>query len=193
MKTAPQLTLTWRDWQPVGIAALLALLVCSGLILVFSGVSSYDRPTVLQGLMNTVFWLAATIIGACGTIGALMLTTVGLLEHLETQRLTPRFLFHLRLIIRAALVTIALAVLALLLTIFPASGPETVTPAAWEINAVYWAILIVTSLMLGGFTTVLGALFVTINEILATLPQQWVDDILTEEDTDDQAAATINS
>jgi hypothetical protein len=178
--------LTWRDWRPIAGAAGLALVVCGGLLVVFNGVATYDRPTVLQGLVNSVFWLASSMIGACGTIAALVLTTVGLLERLETRRLSPRFLFHLRLIVRAALVTIALAVITLLLTVFPTSGTAEVTTASWQADTVYWAILVATSLMISGFTTVLGSLFVTINEILGTLPQEWVDDILaTEEQRDD--------
>jgi hypothetical protein len=182
--------LTWRDWRPIAGVAVLALVLGGGLLVVFEGVAAYDRPLVLQGLVNSVFWLASSMIGACGTIAALVLTTVGLLERLETRRMSPRFLFHLRLIVRSALVTIALAVVTLLLTVFPTSGTEEVTTAGWQVDTVYWAILVTTSLMIGGFTTVLGSLFVTINEILGTLPQEWVDDILaTEEQREDGIAA----
>src|SRR4051812_3814563 len=185
--TAVDRGLDRRDVRPIAGAAVLALVLGGGLLVVFGGVSAHDRPMVLQGLTNSVYWLASSIIGACGTIAALVLTTVGLLERLETRRLSPRFLFHLRLIVRAALATIALAVLTLLLTVFPASGTDEVTVASWQVDTVYWAILGITSLMIGGFTTVLGSLFVTINEILGTLPQEWVDDILaTEEQHDDK-------
>src|SRR4051794_28497868 len=81
--------LTWRDWWPVGIAAILALLLAAGLVLLFGSVSPLQRDRALVGLAGSVVWLAASVIGACGTIAALMLTTVGLMEHLETQRLTP--------------------------------------------------------------------------------------------------------
>ena len=188
--TAAKRALTWRDWRPVAAAAVLALILGGGLLVVFDGVAAYDRPMVLKGLVNSVFWLASSMIGACGTIAALVLTTVGLLERLETRQLSPRFLFHLRLIVRAALVTIALAVIVLLLTVFPTSGTDEVTTAGWQADAVYWAILVATSLMISGFTTVLGSLFVTINEILSTLPQEWVEDILaTEEDQRDDGTA----
>jgi hypothetical protein len=183
--------LTWRDWRPVAAVAVLALVLGGGMLVVFEGVSSYDRPKVLQGLVNSVFWLASSTIGACGTIAALVLTTVGLLERLDTRRMSPRFLFHLRLIVRAALVTIALAVITLLLTVFPTSGTNEVTTASWQVNTVYWAILVTTSLMISGFTTVLGSLFVTINEILGTLPQEWVDDILTTEEQRDEDIAAL--
>jgi hypothetical protein len=175
------LALTWRDWGPVFAAAALALTLGGGLIAVFDGVSPYARPVVLAGLTDTVFWLAACIVGACASVAALMLTTIGLLEHLETHRLTPRFLFHLHLVVLSALATIALGVLALLLTVFPSSGTEEVTPAAWQIDAVYWALLVVTALMIGGFATVLGALYTTVREIFRTLPRQWVEEILDEE------------
>jgi hypothetical protein len=172
--------LAWHDWRPVGIAAVLALLLGGGLLAVFGRVSPYDRPEVLDSLTNAVFWLAASMIGACGTIAALMLTTVGLLEHLETERLTPRFLFHLRLIVTSALATIALAVLALLLTVFPTSGAGDVSPNAGLLAVVYWSLLVVTALMIGGFATVLGGLYTTIGEIFRTLPSDWVEEILTD-------------
>ena len=184
--------LTWRDWGPVFAAALVALLLAGGLLAACGGVSPYARPVVLAGPTESVFWLAAALVGACGTIAAPMLTTVGLLEHLETRRLTARFLFHLRLVVVAALATIALAVLALLLTVFPASGAEGVSPASWQVEALYWALLGATALMVGGFATVLGALYATIGEVFRTLPRQWVEEILEEEDAKraEEAAAT---
>jgi hypothetical protein len=181
--------LTWRDWRPVAVAALLALLLAGGLLAAFGRVSPYERPEVLARLSEAVFWLAASTIGACGTIAALMLTTVGLLEHLETERLTPRFLFHLRLIVSAALAKISLAVLALLLTVLPASGAGDVTPDADLIEAVYWALLGTTALLIGGFATVLGGLYSTIGDIFRTLPRAWVAEILTDEGEDGEASA----
>jgi hypothetical protein len=188
-----RVALTWHDWRPVGIAALVALLLAGGLLAAFGRVSTYARPDVVDHLSETVFWLAASAIGACGTIAALMLTTVGLLEHLETRRLTPRFLFHLRLIVSAALATIALAVLALLLTVFPASGAGDVTPDARLIEAVYWALLGTTALLIGGFAIVLGALYSTIGEIFRTLPRTWVAEILTDAEEADNAAIAPRS
>jgi hypothetical protein len=180
--------LSWRDWRLVGIAAILALVLGGGLLVTFGRVSSYARPQVLTGLTDTVYWLAASTIGACATISALMLTTVGLLERLETERLTPRFLFHLRLIVTAALTTIALAVLALLLTVFPTSGAGDSTPDERVIDTVYWALLVVTALMIGGFATVLGGLSTTIGDIFRTLPRAWVEGILTESDEEQKSS-----
>jgi hypothetical protein len=186
-------SLTWRDWRPVLFAALVALIVGGGLIAAFGGVSSYDRRDVLSDLINTVYWLAASTIGACGTIAALMLTTVGLLEHLETQRLTGRFLFRLNLVVRSALATIALAVFALVLTVFPASGADEINPMAWQVNFVYWTLLADTALMIGGFATVLGALYTTINEVFRTLPREWVEDILTPDEGSAEVSTTEES
>ena len=146
--------------------------------------SGESRPTTGPkcwiALTNAVFWLAASMIGACGTIAALMLTTVGLLEHLETERLTPRFLFHLRLIVTSALATIALAVLALLLTVFPTSGAGDVSPNAGLLAVVYWSLLVVTALMIGGFATVLGGLYTTIGEFSAPCRVTGSREILTD-------------
>jgi peptidoglycan/LPS O-acetylase OafA/YrhL len=80
----------------------------------------------------------------------------------------------------------AVAVLALLLTVFPTSGADGVSPASWQVDAVYWALLGATALMVGGFATVLGALYATIREIFETLPCQWVDEILAEEAADER-------
>ena len=172
--------LSWKDFGPIFVAALVSLLLGGGLLVAFGHVSPYQRPEVFDGLATAVYWLAASIIGACGTITALMLTTLGLLEHLETNRLTPRFLFHLRLIVNAALATIALAVLALLLTVFPTTGAGDLAPDDRLLTLVYWALLIVTALMIGGFTTVLGGLYSTIGDIFRTLPRDWVAEIVTD-------------
>ena len=177
--------LSWHDRRLVGIAAVVALLLGGGLLVVFGRVSPYERPEVLRSLTTTAFWLAASMIGACSTIAALMLTTVGLMEHLETERLTPRFIFHLRLIVTSALITIALAVLALVLTVFPTSGAGDVTPDDQMLATVYWSLLAVTAFMIGGFGTVLGALYTTIGEIFRTLPRDWVEEILTDSEQDE--------
>ena len=46
--------LSWRDWGPVGIAAVVALLLGGGLLVVFGRVSPYDRPEVFNELANAV-------------------------------------------------------------------------------------------------------------------------------------------
>jgi hypothetical protein len=61
------------------VAAALALAAGGGLIAAFVVLLPYARPVALAGLTDTVFWHAGSTIGACGTIAALMLTTVGLL------------------------------------------------------------------------------------------------------------------
>ncbi len=172
--------LSWKDFGPLWVAALVALLLGGGLLVVFGQVSPYERPEVFDGLATAVYWLAASIIGACGTITALMLTTLGLLEHLETDRLTARFLFHLLVIVTAALATIALAVLALILTVFPTTGAAEATPNEQVLNLAYWSLLGVTALMIGGFTTVLGGLYSTIGEIFRTLPRSLVEEIVSD-------------
>lgn len=173
--------LSWRDWRPLFLAGALALLLGGGLIAVFDGISPYERTVALEGLTSTVLWLAASLIGSCSTIAALMLTTVGLLEHLETNRLTPRFLFHLRLVVTAAIVTIGFAVLMLLLTVFPTSTSASIAPSERQVDLVYWTLLIATALSIAGFTTVLGALYTTVREVFRTLPTTWVEEILTDE------------
>jgi hypothetical protein len=177
--------LSWRDWRPVFVAGVLALVLGGGLIAVFDGISPYERTVGLEGLTSTVLWLAASLIGSCSTIAALMLTTVGLLEHLETDRLTPRFLFHLRLVVTAAIFTIGFAVLTLLLTVFPTSTTASVAPSEFQVNLVYWTLLVATALSIAGFTTVLGALYTTVHEVFRTLPPTWIEEILTEEPSAD--------
>lgn len=176
--------LTWRDWRPVFLAAFVALLLGGALIVLFDHASPYQRDDALRALSNSVTWLAASVIGSCSTIAALMLTTVGLMEHLDTRRLTPRFLFHLRLVVSAAIATIGTAIVTLLITVFPtpATSATTITPR--EVNLVYWLLVAATSLMIGGFALVLGALYTTVRDIFRTLPTEWVDEILTEPDAD---------
>lgn len=171
---------SWRDWYPVAVAAGVTLLLVAGLLLAFGRVSAHDRPAVFEALVTTVYWLSSGLIGACSTIVVLMLTTLGLLEHLDTNRLTARFLFHLRLIVTAAMATIGLAVLALLLTVFPTSQAGEDVPNSGLLPVIYGSLLVVTALMTGGFATVLGGLYVTIGDIFRTLPTTWVNDIMEE-------------
>jgi hypothetical protein len=181
--------LSWRDWWPVGIAAILALLLAAGLVIFFGSISPLQRDRALTGLVSSVVWLAASVIGSCSTIAALMLTTVGLMEHLETQRLTPRFLFHLRLVVSAAIVTIGFAVITLLITVFPTSNGGDLSPSLRQVNLVYWSLLIFTALMIGGFAMVLGALYTTVHDIFRTLPQSWMDEIRADDDATLEPAA----
>jgi hypothetical protein len=152
--------------------------------MLFGEVSAASRATVLEGLNDSLFWLAGAMIGACATIAALMLTALTLMPHLETRRLTPRFLYNLRLTVIGALVTIGLAVLCLLLTVFPAAGTEQFTPTQTEINVLYVATLSLTALMVGTFAGVLVALYKTIADVFHHLPREWVDDILAEEEAE---------
>ncbi len=174
--------LSLREWYPTLIAGGLSLLVIVGLLYLFDGVSPHARAPVLEGLTNSVFWLAAATIGACATIAALMLTTLTLMEQLDTRRMGPRFLFHLRLTVLAALSTIGLAVLTLVVTIFPSSSTEDFRPEQWQIDATYYGMVALTALMIGGFSIVLSSLYSTIADVFRNLPQRWVEDILAEDD-----------
>jgi hypothetical protein len=55
------------------------------------------------------------------------------------------------------------------------------------VTVVYWTLLASTSLTIGGFATALGALYTTVRDIFRTLPQTWVDEMLTDEDVLDAA------
>lgn len=186
---APRRRLSWQDWRPTFSAAVLAAGAVVVLILAFASVSPFERSVVLQSLTGTVYWIAAAFIGACSTIAALMLTTVSLMEHLDTRRMGPRFLFHLRLTVTAALATIALAVAALLLTTFPLAGGVDVSPPRWQINTVFFGLQGLTALMVGGFAIVLSSLYAIIGDVFANLPQSWVDEIMLEEEEREGEAA----
>ena len=175
--------LTWRDWRPTLVAAGLSATAVAILIVAFDSVSAYERPVVLASLTTSILWIAAALIGACGTIAALMLTAVSLLDRLETRRLPPRVLVHLRLTVLGALSTIALAVGALLVTTFPVAAGIDVKPPAWQIDAVFFALLSLTALMVGAFAVVLTSLYATVTDVLSSLPEAWVENIL-EEDAD---------
>jgi hypothetical protein len=168
----------WRDRWTVFAAGLVVLALATGILTFFGEVSAASRATVLEGLNDSVFWLAGAMIGACATITALLLTTLSLMPHLETHRLSPRFLYNLQLTVRAALGTIALAVLCLLLTVFPAAGTEQFAPSQTQVDALYFTTLGLTALMIGSFAVVLTALHQTISDILRFLPEDWIEDIL---------------
>ena len=174
--------LTWRDWQPTFAAAILSATAVGILIIAFDSVSAFERPAALESLTGSLYWIAAALIGSCGTIAALMLTTVSLMEHLDTRRMGPRFLFHLRLTVLGAIGTIMLAVGALLLTTFPLAGGADVQPPPWQIDVVFFSLQILTALMVGGFAVVLSSLYATIADIFRNLPQTWVEEILAEDE-----------
>ncbi|MDP9366710.1 MAG: hypothetical protein M3Q03_00295 [Chloroflexota bacterium] len=180
--------LSLREWWPTLIAGGLSLVVIAGLLYLFDEVSPHARAPVLEGLTNSVFWLASAMIGACATIAALMLTTLTLMEHLDTRRMGPRFLFHLRLTVLAALFTVGLAILALVLTIFPSAGTEDFQPEQWQNDATFYGMVGLTAMMIGSFSMVLSSLYSTIADVFRNLPQRWVADILAEDDGDDDRA-----
>src|SRR5215212_11679696 len=159
--------LTCRDWLPTLVAAGLSAGAVAILIVAFDSVSAYERPVVLASLTTSILLIAAALIGACGTIAALMLTAVSLLDRLETRRLPPRVLVHLRLTVLGALCTIALAVGALLVTTFPVAGGVDVRSPAWQIDAVYFALLALTALMVGTFSVVLTSLYATVTDVMS--------------------------
>jgi hypothetical protein len=174
--------LTWRDWRPTLVAAILSAGAVAILIIAFDSVSAGERPVALASLTTSVLWIAAALIGACGTIAALLLTTISLLERLETRQMPPRVLFHLRLTVLGAVSTIALAMGALLLTTFPIAGGVDVHPPGWQIDAVFFGLLGLTALMVGAFAVVLTSLYATVADVLRSLPQTWVEEILEEDE-----------
>jgi hypothetical protein len=116
-----------------------------------------------------------------------MLATISLLERLETRRMTPRVLFHVRLTVLGSLTTIALAVGALLLTTVPVAGGVDVEPPSWQIDAVFFGLLGLTALMVGAFAVVLTSLQATVADVLGSLPQDWVTEIMVERELNEQA------
>jgi hypothetical protein len=177
----------WRDRWGVFSAGLVVLALAAGILTLFTEVAAASRATALEGLNDSLFWLAGAMLGACATIAALMLTTLTLMPHLETRQLTPRFLYNLRLSVIGALGTIGLAVLCLLLTVFPAAGTEQFTPSQAEVDALYFATLALTALMTGGFAVVLASLYQTVADVFGHLPRTWVEDILAEEEIGEAA------
>jgi len=94
----------------------------------------------------------------------------------------PRFLVHMRLTVLGAFATIALSVAALLLTIFPSATGADTSPPAWQVDTVYYGLLGLTALMVGGFAVVLTSLYATIADVFQNLPTHWVDEIMTKND-----------
>src|SRR5215203_331107 len=94
----------------------------------------------------------------------------------------PRVLFHLRLTVLGAVSAIALAMGALLVTTFPVAGGVDVEPPSWQIDAVFFGLLALTALMIGAFAVVLTSLYATVADVLQTLPEDWIAEILDEAD-----------
>ncbi len=174
----------WRDWWPTVLAAVLSTATVALLIIAFARVSSYERQVVTAALSSSVLWISAALIGSCSTIAALTLSTIGLLGLLEIRRMSPRILMHVRLTVYGSVVTIALAVAALILTTFPVAGEVDDAPLAWQINVAFYGLLVLTALMIGAFAIVLTSLATTVTDVMRTLPQDWVEDILHDHDTD---------
>jgi hypothetical protein len=170
---------SWRAWWPTALAAGLATIAASLLIVAVDRASPAQRPVVLASLQESARWLATAVIGAGSTIAALMLATISLLERLETRRMQPAVLLHLRLTVFAAVVTIAGAVGALLLTAFP-SEPGDLATTGWLADGVFYGLQGVLVVMVGAFAVVLTSLAATVADVLRTLPPDVVEEILDE-------------
>lgn len=181
--------LAWVDWRPTLVAAGLVAFVVAAIVAGFESVSAFERPQVLASMIETIYWMAGGFIGACGTIAALTLTTLSLMEHLDTRRMGPRFLVHMRLTVLGAFATISLSVAALLLTIFPSATGSDTSPPTWQVDTVYYGLLGLTALMVGGFAVVLTSLYATIADVFANLPGRWVDEIMTRDEDQGEATA----
>lgn len=176
--------LTWGDWRPTFVAAGTAAAAAAALLIGVNSVSSFEQVAAVAAMIGGVQWIASASIATCGTIAALSLTTLGLLDRLETRRVTPRFLHHLRLELIGAFATIGASIAALLVTALPtAAGGESV-PDPTRVAVVYWALLAFVVAIVGGLAVVLASLYSTIADVFRNLPREWVDDILAEPPAD---------
>ncbi len=170
---------SWRAWWPTALAAALAAIAAGILVVAVDRASPAERPVVLASLQESARWLGTALIGAGSTIAALMLATISLLDRLETRRMQPAVLTHLRLTVFAAVATIAGAVGALLLTAFPAE-PGGVAATGWLGDGVFYGLQGVLVAMVGAFAVVLTSLAATVADVLRTLPPDVVEEILDE-------------
>jgi hypothetical protein len=180
--------ISWRAWWPTGVAAILAAGAAGILLVAVDRAAPAERPVVLASLHESARWLATAVIGAGSTIAALMLATISLLDRLETRRMQPAVLLHLRLTVFGAVATIACAVGALLLTAFPAE-PGGVATTGWLGDGVFYGLQGVLVVMVGAFAVVLTSLAATVADVLRTLPPEVVEEIL-DEPADDPVATT---
>ena len=179
----------WRAWRPTIGAAALAALAALILVVAVDRAAPGERPVVLASLQESARWLATALIGAGSTIAALMLATISLLDRLETRRMRPAVLTHLRLTVFGAVATIACAVGALLLTAFPATDDGVALPGPFG-NAVFYGLQGIIVLMVGTFAVVLTSLAATVADVLRTLPPEVVEEILDESADDPVATAS---
>jgi hypothetical protein len=170
---------SWRAWWPTALAAGLAVIAAGILIVAVDRASPAERPVVLASLQESARWLATAVIGAGSTIAALMLATISLLDRLETRRMQPAVLTHLRRTVFGAVATIACAVGALLLTAFP-SEPGEMAALGWLGDGVFYGLQGVLVVMIGAFAVVLTSLAATVADVLRTLPPEVVEEILEE-------------
>jgi hypothetical protein len=177
------------DWRPTVLAAILSAAATAILIASFSSVSVLERRLVVASMIDGVHWLASAAIGACATIAALTLTTLGLLDVFKRRGFGPRLLLHMRLTVIAAFAVVAVAVLALLVSLFPTATGGEPHPDPREVELVYDALLILIALIVGGLAVVLTSLYSTIAEVFRNLPSGWVRDILSDETPSAEAAS----
>ncbi|HEU0116785.1 MAG TPA: hypothetical protein VFQ80_18980 [Thermomicrobiales bacterium] len=178
------------DWWPTALAAFLSAAAAALLIASFSHVSVLERGLVVASMIDGVRWLASAAIGACATIAALTLTTLGLLDVFERRGFGPRFLLHMRLTVVGAFAVIAVAVAALLVSLFPTATGGEPHPDPREVEIVYDALLMLIALIVGGLAVVLTSLYATIAEVFRNLPHGWVRDILSDDASPAAAAPT---
>lgn len=169
------------DWRPTLLAAVLSAAASAALVASFSTVSVFERRVVVASMIDGVHWLASAAVGACATIAALMLTTLGLLDLFERRSFGPRLLLHMRLTVIGAFAVIAVAVAALLVSLFPTATGGEQHPDPREVEIVYYLLLILIALIVGGLAVVLTSLYSTIAEVFRNLPSSWVRDILSDE------------
>ena len=174
-----------RDWfRTLTAGVIIAVL---GLILLVgsSTSSSIDESVAVANLADGVHWLGSVVVGACATIAALTLTTLSLLERVERQGLSARFLFHMRATVIGAFAAIGFGLAALVVSLLPAAREIRVPLVSAPVPL---ALEVLSALMAGAFATTLVSLYTTIGDIFRNLPRELVEEIL-REDAEEEAAA----
>jgi hypothetical protein len=172
----------WRDWFLTIFAG--AVVAGLGLALLVGSTSSPDIDEVeaAANLADGVHWLASVTVGACATIAALSLTTLSVLDRVERQGLSARFLFHIRATVIGAFAAIAFGLGGLVVSLLPATR-EVRVPLV--LAPVPLALEVLAALMAGAFASTLVSLFTTIGDIFRNLPREIVEEILTDDPATD--------
>ena len=149
-------------WRPlIGGAATAA--VCLGATLALGAQSDAEALRLVESIVPTLRFLASSLITACATILALMLTVLGLSLDTEHQLVEDHY-ERVRQIARWTAFGFLAALFFLLVLTVPLFESEKI-PATWY-STIYYAFLSFASLLAGYVSTIVLMLYDTLSDMI---------------------------